>query len=110
MTTGSEDTAEVLTRLRGEARTERPQYFDDPAIDRVLAIAVTLAQEVGVAVERLDTLERVLDAKGMVSPEDLREYEPSAEVQQDRLRWHQAFVTRLLGVLEQEYQSLSRSD
>lgn len=104
------DAGELLTRLRGERDQARPGYFDDPAIDRVIVIAMTLAQEVGVTVERLDTLERVLEAKGLVTGNDLRQYEPGADVEADRMRWHQEFVTRLLGVLEQEYQSLNRDD
>lgn len=104
------DSGELLTRLRDERDQARPTYFDDPAIDRVLMIALTLAQEVGVTVERLDTLERVLEAKGLVAADELIEYEPGADVQADRMRWHEAFVTRLLGVLEQEYQSLSGGD
>ena len=38
----------------------RPQVFDDPAVDQLHAAYVTLATELAVAFERIDTLERLL--------------------------------------------------
>lgn len=38
----------------------RPQVFDDPALDQLHAAYVTLATELAVAFERIDTLERLL--------------------------------------------------
>ena len=49
------------------ASPKRPAYFDDPSIDRVLGVVMSLAGEVAVTGERMDTLERVLAAKGLVS-------------------------------------------
>jgi len=88
-----------------EASPQRPAYFDDPSIDRVLGVVMSLAGEVAVHGERLDTLERVLAAKGLVLPEELAGYEPSPEVAGERFRWHQAFVERLLRVLSQEFEA-----
>ena len=51
-----------ITKTPLEAAGEKPAFFDDPAVDRVLAIAMAVAEEVAVTGERLDTLEQVLEA------------------------------------------------
>ncbi len=96
---------DAIKQALTEASPKRPAYFDDPNIDRVLGVVMSLAGEVAVHGERLDTLERVLADKGLVLPEELAGYEPSAAVAGERFRWHQAFVERLLRVLSQEFEA-----
>ena len=84
---------------------ERPSYFSDPDVDRVLAIVMAMAGEVAVSAERLDTLERVLDQKGLLSLAELAAYQPDESVVGERMTWHQAFIARVLRVVEQELEA-----
>ena len=95
---------DAVRQALAAASEKRPAYFDDPNIDRVLGMVVSLAGEVAVTGERLDTLERVLAAKGLVLAEELAAFEPDAAAVAERFRWHQAFVERLLRVLTQEFE------
>jgi len=49
------------------AKGKRPQFLDDPAVERVMSIAMSVAAELAVARERIDTLERLLAQKGILS-------------------------------------------
>lgn len=55
-----------------QARPEQ-QFFDDPAIDRLMGTVMALATEVFVLQSRLRTLEDRLSESGVVSPDDLRD-------------------------------------
>jgi len=84
----------------------RVSFFDDPGVDRVLGITMAVAQEVGCVLERLDTMERLLVQSGTLQPGALQAYVPDPAVAQQRLSMQEAFVTRLLRVVEQEIVAL----
>jgi DNA-binding transcriptional ArsR family regulator len=52
----------VGSTLKRKAKGERPYFFDDPNVDRVVSMVMGLAGEVAVLHDRLDTLERLLEA------------------------------------------------
>ena len=53
--------------------------------------------------DRLDTHERVAEAKGAYTPADLEAFEPSDEVRAARDSWRNKFLDRLLKIMEQDY-------
>ena len=80
--------------LQVKARGERPEYFADPAVDKVLSITLALAGEVMVLRERLDTLERLLAAGDPVSRSDIYDYQPDRSVREARDVWRVAHPAR----------------
>ena len=84
----------------------RIAFFEDPAVDRVLGITMAVAQEVGAVLERLDTMERLLVQSGSLQAGALQAYVPDPAVAKERLTMQEAFVTRLLRVVEQELVAL----
>ena len=66
-------------RIARAAKGKRPQYFHDPATDRLLAIVMTLAGELSVCRERLDAIERLLDDNGVLERQSVDNYVPDAE-------------------------------
>jgi hypothetical protein len=88
---------------------KRPDFFDDPAVDRVLAIALAIAGEVSVLRDRVDSIERVAAAKGGFNKADVDAYEPPADVAQEREAWRQAYLNRIFHVIRQEIDDLKRS-
>lgn len=50
----------------------RPQIFDDQGVDQLHAAYVTLATELAVAFERIDTLERLLTERVGLTADDIQ--------------------------------------
>ncbi len=95
-------------RLQQKAKGDRPVYFSDPAIDKVLSITLALAGEVAVLRERLDSLERVLEAGGKVTRAKLDQYAPDAATRAERDAWRENFLDVVLRVVHQEREDLER--
>lgn len=90
-----------------KAKGKRPVYFDDPQIDKLLAIAIALAGEVSVLRERLDTLERLAQAKGLFSIEEIETYQPDDQVAKEREQWRADYIARVLRVVQEEVEGLN---
>ena len=66
------------------ARGPRPEFFDDGSSDTLLAMNVALLTELMVTRERLDTLERLIEARGLVPRADIDAYEPDEAAEGQR--------------------------
>ncbi|MFM7533872.1 MAG: hypothetical protein ACKO5J_15590 [Rubrivivax sp.] len=96
-----------VAQANRRAKGKRPQFFDDPAVERVLSIAMALAGELSVARERIDTLERLLVAKGVMAADEVERYVPDAAVQAQRNEAGRAYIARVLRILDQDVQALA---
>lgn len=85
---------------------KRP-HFMDPSVERVLNILMVTVQELAVARERLDTVERLLEAKGVLSQAETEAFEPSKDQAAERGLWMQEYLVRVLRPLQQEAEALS---
>ena len=74
----------------------RPQLFADPAIDQLHAAFVALATELAVAVDRIATLERLLEQRSQVSREEIDGYQPDDAAQAARAARRADIADRLL--------------
>ncbi len=99
-----------IGRAGAKAKGARPKYFEDPAIDRLLSIVMALAGEVAVVKERLDTVERLLDAKGSISRADIEAYAPDREAGHERGLMHREFAARILRGVQQDMESLQLAE
>jgi hypothetical protein len=75
-------------KLPRAARGPRPDFFDDPASDTLLSMNVALLTELMATRERLDTLERLMARKGLVTRDEIDAFEadPAEEVEREQLR------------------------
>ena len=90
---------------------KRPYFFDDPAVERVLNITMAIGMELAVARERVDTLERLLEEKGILSREEISSYTPtSKEIETQRQQWHSEYISRILRVVQQAQEELENPD
>jgi hypothetical protein len=80
--------------------TKRPNQFDDPAIDRLLRIVLSLGSEVYVLRDRMRIIEKLLEAKGAISRADIDGYQPAPEEEEDMRKEADAFISRLFRVFE----------
>ena len=70
-----------IKKLQRKARGERPVFFEDPNVDKLISMIMGLAGEVAVLHDRSDTLERLLQTKGLVKQSEIDSFEPSIQVQ-----------------------------
>lgn len=94
--------------LQKKARGERPRYFDDPAIDKTLSITLALAGEVAVLRDRIDSIERLLEAGQAVSRRAVDAYVPDAGVRADRDAWRERYLDTVLRIVHQEREELEK--
>jgi hypothetical protein len=88
----------MLKRARGA----RPHYFENPDIDRLMTIVMSVAEEAVVTRERLDTIERLLEAKGTLSRADIEAYTPDEAADAERETMRQKAVERILRIVVEE--------
>jgi len=92
------------------AKGKRPEYFDDPAIDRLLSITMALVGEVSVMRQRMDTIERLLDTKGVVSRDDIERFEPDAEGAYERGVQTKAYIARVMRGVQQAMEAMATEE
>jgi hypothetical protein len=88
----------------------RPYFFDDPAVERVLNIAMAVATEVAVVRERMDTIERLLEAKGVLSQKEIEAFIPTDEQAEERQLWHARFAARIMRIVQQEVDAIAKPE
>jgi hypothetical protein len=88
--------------MKKKAKGKRPVYLQNPEQDQLLAIALALAGEVSVLRERLDTLERIAETKGLFTVADIEAYQPDPQVEQEREQWRADYIARVLRVLQED--------
>ena len=99
----------ALERSSDKPAGKRP-YFFNPEVERVLAITMAAVQELAVARERIDTLERLLEAKGLVEREEIEGFSPTAEQGIERGLWLQEYLNRVLRIVQQEGQAVAANE
>jgi hypothetical protein len=103
------DQIDYIARAGAKAKGKRPAYFEDPAIDRTLSIVMAIAGEVSVLRERLDTVERLLDAKGTISRADIETYVPDRAAGAERALLTKDYIARILRGVQQDMEALAEN-
>jgi len=96
--------------LRKQAKGARPQFFADPASDKLLAITMALAGEVAVLKTRSDTLERLMEEKGVLSRDEINKFNPSKEVLSERDAWNEEYLGRVLRIMTIDDSEMDTND
>ncbi|WP_375444932.1 hypothetical protein [uncultured Fibrella sp.] len=91
-----------------KAKGQRPYFFDDPMVERVLNITMAVAGELAVARERIDTLERLLESKGILTRSEIEAFAPTPEQEAQRQGWHAEYIARVLRVVQQELEAIQQ--
>jgi hypothetical protein len=87
---------------------KRP-YFLNPEVERVLAITMSIAQELAVTRERLDSLERLLESRNLLSRSDIETFQPKPEDAAERGLWTQEYLARILRIVQQEGEAVAHA-
>lgn len=89
-------------QLPKKAKGSRPYFFDDPAVDKLMAMLMGLVGEVSVLSDRVDTLQQLLIEKGVLQPGQLDSYHPDAAVREDRDSRREALLANVLRIIRQD--------
>lgn len=92
------------------AKGRRPEYFDDPALDRLYSVVLAMAAEVSALRERQDTVERLLEQKGVLRRQEIEEYAPDRAAGEERGLATRAYVARIMRGFQQEMEALEHPD
>jgi hypothetical protein len=80
--------------------TKKPYQFEDPAMDTLLGVVLSLGNEVWVMRDRLRVIEKMLEAKGTISRADIEAYKPTPEEEEEIRKDNDAFMARLFRIFE----------
>jgi len=90
------------SKLPRKAKGERPYFFEDPAVDKLLAMLMALAGEVSVLRDRLDTVERLAQEHDLFKQTDIESYRPSDEVLVARAARREEFLSEITRIVQAE--------
>ena len=93
-----------------KSKGARPYFFEDPAVERVLNIAMAVATEVAVVRERMDTIERLLESKGVLLQSEIEGFVPTDEQADERQLWHARFAARIMRIVQQEVDAIAKPE
>ena len=99
-----------IARSGARAKGGRPLFFEDPAVDRLTSLAMALAAELSVVRERLDTVERLLEAGGSLSREAVERYAPDRQAGEERGLATRAYIARVMRGFQQEVEAMENPD
>jgi len=99
---------DALADASAKPAGKRP-YFLTPEVERVMAITMAVAQELAVTRERMDTLERLLEQKGVVSRDEIETFAPNPDEAAARGLWVQEYLARILRIVQQEGEAVAHT-
>ena len=84
------------------AKGKKPIYLDERSIDNLMAMIMTLTQEISVLRDRLDTIEKLLANKKSITLEDIETFEPDDDLIKERKDRRQMLLKRVLLPINKE--------
>lgn len=84
----------IPKRVKGK----KSVFFKDPAVDQVMTFFIELMTEVSVLRDRLDTVETLLQERGILTREDVDGYRHDDVDEQRRTAARQALLERVMRI------------
>lgn len=81
--------------VRNESVPRNPIHGLPDTQDQLFGMVTTLATQLAVTRERLDTLERLVQSAGVIEPGAVEAYKPDAEAQKERDTIRQTLIVRI---------------
>lgn len=104
---GMSDGLDWIALAGKRAKGKRPDYFEDPAIERLLSITMALVGEVSVLRQRLDTVERLSEAKGGVTQAEIEAFVPDKDAAHERGVATKAYIARVMRGVQQAMEAMA---
>lgn len=104
------DSIDWMTRANARAKGKRPDFLGDPDKERMLSMLMAVIGEVSVLRERLDTVERLLEAKGTVTRADIEGYMPDRAAGYERAAMIREYIARIMRGPQQMMEAMQSDD
>jgi len=91
-----------MVSLPRRAKGPKRPIFADPVTEHLMAMVVALTGELSVARERLDTVERLLDRRGVLKRTEVEAFRPDAAIEGERFKERDELIGRVFQVLHEE--------
>lgn len=88
--------------LPRHTRSSRPQFFEEPGVDKMMSVVLGIAQELSVLRDRVDSIERILDTKGSLTREELEAYRPDPAAEAERQQRRADYLQRIFRAVRHE--------
>lgn len=102
------ETIDWMLRANLAPKGKRPDFLGDPDKEKLLSMVLALTGELAVMRLRLDTVERLLGDKGLLSLDTVEAYEPDRAAGQERGEWLREYVARIMRGPQQQMESMMR--
>ena len=99
-----------LALAGAKAKGKRPFFLDSADDERLLNILLVVVQELAVTRERMDTIERLLAQRGVLTAADIEGFAPSKAEADARGAWTQEYIARVFRILQQDKEALLTDD
>ncbi len=96
-----------IARAGAKAKGRRPAYLATPHEERLLSMLMAVIGEVAVLRERLDTVERLLEAGGTLTRADIEAYAPDRAAGRERGLMTAEYVARVMRGVQQDMEALA---
>ena len=92
------------------AKGKRPLFYQAEGLDQAMSMIMVLANELMVVRDRLDTVERVAQAKGIILDAEIEAFTPDQAVLEVREARRQDFLARLYYLARKQAAELETDD
>jgi hypothetical protein len=99
-----------MRQLERNARGKRPQFYATPGLDEAMSMILVLANELSAVRDRLDTVEKVAAAKGVMLDAEIEAFEPDQATLEARELRRQDFLARLFYLARKQAAELQSED
>ncbi|MEX6724952.1 hypothetical protein [Parapedomonas caeni] len=99
-----------IERAGARPKGRRPMINGDIALEQLTSILMAVTAEVSVLRERLDTVERLLEAKGSITRADIEAYAPDDAAGRERGLMTRAYIARVMRGMQQTMEAMDSFD
>ena len=92
----------MATMRKREAKGRRPHFFENPDVDKLLAINLALLSEISVLRDRLDVHERLAETQTWATKSAIDAHEISEEEEDERAADRAQMIDRVLRVIKSQ--------
>jgi hypothetical protein len=92
-------------KLPIHSKGKRASFYRSEGTDQLFSIVLMLTQELSVAYDRIETLERVLDKKGILARKEVEAHRPDMAEEMERTARRDAFIGRVFQIIHEEAES-----
>ena len=94
--------SEKKSGIRRTAKGRRPQYFQDPAVDHLHSMILSLVEELSVTRDRADAFERLLEQSGVLNSTQLDQYQADDVAAAEQQERRERFIARVFKTFADE--------